>query len=52
MKQAVHLREATPHEEFCNKAHLIRWFHELSYNEMSALKRAFETSKKKKGVTK
>lgn len=52
MNQVAQPREPTPHEEFCNKAHLIRWFHERSYKELAALKRAFEASKKKKGATK
>ena len=47
MSMATQPRELTAHEEFSNKAHLIRWFHERSYKELSALKRAFEASKKK-----
>ena len=30
------------HLEFCEKSHLIRWFHALEYKEMRALKKAYD----------
>ena len=33
------------HLEFCEKSHLIRWFHSLEYKEMRALKKAYDMSR-------
>ncbi len=37
-------KEVSPHLEFCEKAHLIRWFHSLEYKQMRALKKAFDAA--------
>lgn len=33
------------HVEFCEKSHLIRWFHSLEYKEMRALKKAYDMTR-------
>ena len=32
----------SPHHEFSERAHLIRWCHERSLKELKALKKAFD----------
>ena len=42
-------RKPTPHEVFAERAHLIRWFHDLDTKHLKALKISFEHAMAQKG---